>query len=425
MTAFDWGGFEDAVTERIIGAARDLLTEAAGQTPYALALSEFYAETAGVIYLPLLALATEESVSDHDSRFSPPDWVHVADEWAATAPVSDWARRLIEAVDGLPRARWQESHGRYEQAMLDAIARVKKALVDDGLLASSVVCYLADEEGRLLRRSVTDAELAEHFPYYAEAEAAEAELLQLPAAARATRLAAAVGLIPGPAQEPGPLSSERATQLLLRLGADAVPAVIDGLAHAGTRWKAAKLLADLHLPTPDVLTALRAHLRCDDDEANRNWVAIALARLGTGHMLLDRTDLPANTVASGIAGPYRSFRDHAIAHLPLDYGLLSAALDRADLAPLLTEELAPGRGECTLDAVDLPGAVAGLDSPHALIRRHAASVLSWATGPMGDLDLDYRVRASALDRIRAMAADDPDESVRTASQRAAQPRLAW
>ncbi|MEV6520747.1 DUF4303 domain-containing protein [Longispora sp. NPDC051575] len=403
MTAFDWGGFEDAVTERIIGAARDLLTGAAGQTPYALALSEFYAETAGVIYLPLLALATEESVPDRDCRFSPPDWVHVADEWAAAPPVDDWARRLIEAVDGLPRARWQECHGRYERTMLDAMARAKRSLVADGLLAPSVVCYLDDEEGRLLRRSVTDAELVEHFPYYADAATAEAELVALPAAARATRLAAAAGLVPGPARAPGPLGSERATQLLLELGADAVPAVIDGLAHPGTRWKAAKLLADLHLPTPEVLTALHAHLRGDDEEPNRNWVAVALARLGAGHTLLDRGDLPASTVACGIAGPYRSFRDHAVGHLPLDYGLLGAALARADLAPLLAEELAPGRGECTLDAADLPGAVAGLDAPHALIRRHAVSVLSWALGPVGDLELEDGVRATALDRIRAMA----------------------
>ncbi|MGY0234448.1 DUF4303 domain-containing protein [Longispora urticae] len=421
MTGFDWGGFEDAVTERIIGAARDLLTGAAGQTPYALALSEFYAETAGVIYLPVLALATEESVSDPDCRFSPPDWVHVAHEWAATPPVGDWARRLVGAVEGLPRARWQDAHGRYEQSMLDAMARAKRSLVDDGLLAPSVVCYLDDEEGLLLRRSVTDAELVEHFPYYSEAETAEAELLRLPVDARIARLAAAVGLVPGPAREPGPLSSERATRLLLGLGADAVPAVIDGLAHPGTRWKAAKLLADLHLPTPEVLTALRAHLRRDDDEANRNWVAVALARLGTGHTLLDRGDLPAGTVASGVAGPYRSFRDHAVAHLPLDYGLLDAALGRADLAALLAEELAPGRGECTLDAADLPGAVAGLDSPHALIRRHAVSVLGWAMGPVGDLDLDAGFRATALDRIRAMATDDPDGSVRAASRLAGRP----
>ncbi|HEV2236319.1 MAG TPA: DUF4303 domain-containing protein [Ktedonobacterales bacterium] len=410
---FNWGAFADAMADGMIVATRKLLADSTGETPYAVALFGFYAETTGPIHLPCLALATEESVQ-LDHRFSPPDWEHIDYDWMTTPALGDLQKRLVEAVDGLPRADWEEAHARYEQVLLAGMARVKQALISEGEVAPNVVCFLDDEDGRLFRLSVTPEELAEHFPHIVEAEAAQRELTQLPVSTQVERLARAAGLVPGRAPESGPLSSETAIQLLLALGSDAVPAGLAGLVHPETRWKSARLLADLHQPIPEVLDALRSQLS-GSDLPGHHWVARALARLGAGHELLERSDLPSATVASGIAAPYGAFRDDAVAHLPLDYALLSAGLARDDLAPLLAEEFAPGRGECTPDAADFPGALAGLDSPHAVVRRHAVSVLSWAIGPMGQLDLAAEMRTATLNRIRSMAVTDEDEHVRFAA----------
>ena len=68
---FDWAGFETDLTAAAVTAVRALAGAAAGQQPYAVAFSEFYAETTGVIYLPNLALATEQTVPEPSCRFSP------------------------------------------------------------------------------------------------------------------------------------------------------------------------------------------------------------------------------------------------------------------------------------------------------------------------------------------------------------------
>ena len=90
--------FGGAAGAAAVTAVRALAGAAAGQQPYAVAFSEFYAETTGVIYLPNLALATEQTVPEPSCRFSPPDWEHQDYEWSETA--GDWGDRLVEAVSG-------------------------------------------------------------------------------------------------------------------------------------------------------------------------------------------------------------------------------------------------------------------------------------------------------------------------------------
>ncbi len=90
--AFEWDAFEAELTVAAADAVRAMVEAAGSQTPYAVAFSEFYAETTGVIYLPNLALATEESVEDPDCRFSPPDWPYQDYEWGDTD--ARWGERL-------------------------------------------------------------------------------------------------------------------------------------------------------------------------------------------------------------------------------------------------------------------------------------------------------------------------------------------
>ncbi len=403
--AFDWEAFETDLSLAAAKAVREMVEAAASETPYAVAFSEFYAETTGVIYLPNLALATEESVDDPDCRFSPPDWEYQDYEWGETD--SQWGERLSAAVTGLPRTQWEQEWDRFAQAMLNIAAWTRTTLVADGTLPDDAVVYLDDEDADLLVRSLTAEELRRHFPDYLAAAEAERNLLALPIEQRVASLVAAAGFLPGP---PGALGRERATELLLDAGAAAAPAGITALGHPETAWAGAKLLADLNIATPEVLEALWAALPLRGNA--HDWVATALGRLGAGLEVLARRDLPAGSRAAAVAAPYRSFRDHGRGHPPLDYTLLAAGLADPAVATIVADDLKPGRGYCTLDAADLPGVRPGLEHPEPVIRRHAVIVLSDLIGPMGSGDLDRDVVSALEDRIDQLAAEDPDSEVR-------------
>ncbi|MEV0669743.1 DUF4303 domain-containing protein [Mycobacterium sp. NPDC050441] len=403
--ALDWDAFETELTLAAVDAVRALVANAASETPYAVAFSEFYAETTGVIYLPNLALATEESVEEPDCRFSPPDWEHQDYEWGETD--SQWSDRLSAAVTGLPRAQWEQEWDRFAQAMLNIAAKTRSALVTDGTLPDDAVVYLDDEDADLLVRSLTADELRRHFPEYVAAAETERGLLAMPVEQRVPVLAAAAGLIAGPGNE---LGRERATQLLLDTGAAAVPVGIAALGHPETAWAGGKFLADLNIAAPEVMDALWAALPLRGNA--HDWVATALGRLGAGLEVLARTDLSAGSRSAAVAAPYRSFRDHGRGHLPLDYTLLAAGLADATVAGKVAEDLKLGTGYCTLDVADLPGAPLGLAHPEPVIRRHAVIVISDLIGPMGPGDLDSDVVKDLERRIDELAAEDPDSEVR-------------
>jgi hypothetical protein len=408
--AFDWDAFETELTLAAADAVRALVAAAAPERPYAVAFSEFYAELTGVIYLPGLALATEESVTEPDCRFSPPDWKYQDYEWGESD--AQWGDRLSAAVSGLRRARWEQEWDRFAQAMLHIAARMRTQLVTDGTLPPDVVVYLDDEDADLLVRSLTADELNRHFPEYAAAAQAERDVLVMPTEQRVTALAAAAGLTPrrGRDELGHLLGRERALSLLLEAGADAVPAGIAALGHHETAWTGAKLLADLNIATPEVMAALWAALPLRDNA--HDWVAAALGRLGAGLAVLTGRDLPADSRAAAVAAPYRSFRDHARSHPSLDYTLLAAGLSDPTVAAIVADALEPGRGYCTLDAADLPGVQPGLDHPEPVIRRHAVVTIGDLIGPLGPGDPDDRDTDALRGRIAELAANDPDPDVR-------------
>ncbi|GAB5900414.1 DUF4303 domain-containing protein [Mycolicibacterium mageritense] len=401
---FDWDGFVGELTAAASDAVRAMV-DVLGERPYAVAFSGFYAETTGVIYLPNLAFATEESVEDADCRFSPPDWEHQDYEWAETD--ARWGERLSAAVTGLPRAQWEQAWGRFAEAILTIAARTRAALVADGTVAPDVVVFVDDEPGELLVRSVTPEELRLHFPDYAAAADAERAVAAMPVEQRVQALATPAGLVAGPPQA---LGRDRAIELLLDAGAAAVPVGIAALAHPDTAWAGAKLLADLAIATPDVMDALWAALPL---RANaHDWVATALGRLGAGSEVLARRDLPASSRAAAVAAPYTSFRDQGRGWAPLDYSLLAAGLADPSIAAAVTEELRPGRGYCTPDAADIPGARLGLDHPEPVIRRHAVIVVGELIGPMGPDDVDPDELEVLRQRISDAATGDSDAEVR-------------
>jgi HEAT repeat protein len=168
---------------------------------------------------------------------------------------------------------------------------------------------------------------------------------------------------------------------LRELGEQAFAVLLPLLHDARQAWVAAKIMADVGRPDPAVVEALvAAMIRLDGP--GRLWAARALGRLGhLDRVLREAGRVPPDVVVAAAVAPYRSFRDHGTRVLLLDYRPLAAVLERhPELADALFEELAPGRGHCTIGADEVAEAVRGLASPHPVIRRHAAAVLGRTSG---------------------------------------------
>jgi hypothetical protein len=224
-----------------------------------------------------------------------------------------------------------------------------------------------------------------------------ARVRALPPAGQAAYHAARLG-------DPG--TGEEAEAALRAVGQAAIPALLPLLDLAGPAWRAAKILADVGHADDGVIRALDDALT-RHEEPDQSWIACALSRLGSGHLVLAKAgQLPDEVVVSAIAAPYTSFRDHAARPLPLDYQPLADSLEhRPQYVPALTRRLRPGSGECTIRPSEVEEALRGLTSPHVLIRGHAVRVL-------GDRDLGPAVAPLALPRLVKAAREDPDADVR-------------
>ncbi|MEV4759586.1 DUF4303 domain-containing protein [Micromonospora sp. NPDC049559] len=406
--SFDWGGFERTLTEGVVRAVTSTVREGQGERFYAAALDHVYRETDGRITLPVLALNSAESLERYpveeraDLRWSTADWDHYDDGWLGEDLARDWERRLTaEACRGTTR-HWEATFHRYLTMLVRVCRRARTELRNGGVADRGFVLLLLDEEHheRLIKRVLTAAELRRHFPQFDEGTTELARVAALPPTERASYLVSRLGAFDGP------VDSETAAAALRDLGPDAYPALLPMLARAGRAWQAAKLLADIGLPDDGVVRALTGALERTGD-SDQSWVAMALSRLGRLDLVLDRAgDLPPDVVVSAVAAPYTGFRDHAVAPLPLDYRPLADVIARRPAyLPDLVERLAPGHSYCTITPDEVDEAVAGLASPHALVRRHAVSVL-------GVRALGARVGRRVLPLLGQAARRDPDPSVR-------------
>jgi hypothetical protein len=247
-----------------------------------------------------------------------------------------------------------------------------------------------------LDRCLTTTQIHRYFPEYEQR-------LQFDALPEPQRLTALLSMLDS---DDGVLSREEAERRLGRMGAAALPNLIARLARPHRAWRAAKMLADIGLADDTVVDALEAAL-LRWEGSDQYWIAAALARLGRLDAVLAQAQhLPEDVVAGAVAAPYGPFRDHAIAHPPLDYRPLAAVLDGfPQYVAAVTEKLGPGRGDCTITPDEVDEALAGLTAPHVVIRWHAASALgNWCLG------------AAAAERILPALAErvahDPDPDVR-------------
>lgn len=360
---FDWDGLEAAIRAEITGFVRQMRAENPDDTLYGAAVHEFYAESGGVIMWTLVGVASEETVPDDDVRWSPADW-----EWQLdpTEAGEEWARRLTAAATA---GDWDVVHERYLSTVVAACTAARHELAPE--LGGDFIVVAMDEVWELIPRSLTEAQLQQHFPELAEQRRELDRLAALPALTRAAELITLV-------ETPSVANREQAHELLRKIGPAVVPLVVARLSQAREKWEWAMLLAELGVADDTVIKALEAVLDSEKlREPDRAWAAAALARLGRMDLVTERLPrLPKEVGVRGLTGPYVSFRDRGV-HGPLDYTPLADALTRhPSWQEAVFTQFAPGGAFCELSSDEVPIALAALSSPHAAIRRHAAIVLS-------------------------------------------------
>ncbi|NGO76555.1 DUF4303 domain-containing protein [Streptomyces sp. YC504] len=397
----DWPAFESELTAGVV----EKVTEAAstGGRLYAAVLGELYAETDGVIRLPMLGANSEDALAgDEDVRWSLADWDTVWDAWLPEERWAFWERTLTEEACRSSVRHWERTFARYLTTLTRVCKRAREQLCAQGVTDQGfVVVVLTDDDAEegLLRRVLGVRDMRRLFPLYDEAAAWTAEVEALAPGERAVRYVRALSF------RDGPVGREDAEKALCALGRDAVPALIDALSQGPDRWQAAKLLADVGDAADEVIGALSLALR-NTTGPDQSWAAVALSRLGRLDVVLAASALPDDTVVEAVAAPFTAFRDHCASPLPLDYGPLEQFLvERPQLNEALAATLRPGSSYCVIRAGEVSTALDALRSPHVTVRRHAVSVLA-------ERSLGAAVGRRVIPRLTDVMTEDPDATTR-------------
>jgi HEAT repeat protein len=244
---------------------------------------------------------------------------------------------------------------------------------------------------------------------------------------------------------------EEALARLIEMGSEAVPHLIEALPKRKLeRWQIACALGRIGPARAGAaIPALRRY--ANDESDGSNWCAMALAFLGDGPHLVELARNGCGVAITGLCGALRAFADEAQRdsgeRIPLRYDHLEELLAFADeqQKKAVETELKPGNSyRWELDALDVDTAVEALESRHAVVRWHAASVLGHmklrkkAAAPVMDalvkrvadrsklvrrlamLSLERHRRHLGPAHLRAMAvlADDADEVTKSVGERA-------
>ena len=404
----DWAGFERTLADALVRAVRSTVAEHPDERFYAAVLDGIYRETDGRITLPNLRMNSVEALAQlpveeqADLRWSAEDWDYYDDEWLAEDSARAWERTLTaEACRGTTR-QWELTFRRYLTMLVRVCKRARTTLQTSGVTNPDFVVLLLDAEHHetLVRRLLPRSEVRRYFPEFEERAVELARVNALPEDERAAYYVSKLGTFDGP------VSREEAESALRELGPPAFPALLRMLAVPDQAWQAARLLADIGQPDEDVLQGLNAALTRREGP-DQVWVASALSRLGRLDLVLDRVDrLPEGVMVSAVAAPYTSFRNYAVAPLPLTYLPLENVIERwPACVPALAKEFKPGRGYCDITVHEVDEAVRGLTSPHVIIRWHAACVL-------GERRLGATVARRVLPLLCQTVSRDADATVR-------------
>jgi hypothetical protein len=375
----------EALQEALQTALLEVVLAGAGGPWRAVALSELYAETDGVIEAPALFLN-----DDGEDMGAPGNWETVLHTWAP----EPWIKALTAEACSGPVSHWEDIFARYR----DVLAQI---CVATGARLCIPVFYV--EHGsryeEMLARCLAPSQLRSLFP---EVVARQAERTRVSALPPGEQIAHYVSRLN---RYDGLINSEEAQKALFGFGPAAIPALLPLLRQCEHAWLAAKLLADIGVPDDMVISALSAAVAAStSDSPAQLWSCRALAQLDRLDLVLaGASDLSREAVATAVAVRYKY---HGAYPLSLDYRPLEEFLSaNKAIAPAVAEELKPGTSYCEISPADLPEALRGTTSTHVLVRKHAVCVL-------GERRLGDAVGRVIIPQLRAIAETDPDSEVR-------------
>lgn len=373
----NWREIEEAATEQLVQAVREVREESPDETIYGAVFHEFYGDGESISW-PMVAVGTEETlaemVDDGDDeaslRWSGPDFEYNVDP---TDQLDELASRVEKAAAASGDFdKWERVYERFQKCFPKAAKLARKQLVAEKAVGKAFIAVAMDEAEELVPLSLTKAQLRKHFPHHDAAEMERIRLAALPVKERVAELLPSAVVLDSSA----PLAEEY-NDLLVACGADAIPSlvsVVRGEQYPGGALRAARILAEINITAPEAVDALYDLMRNKEADINtRAWAAAALGRLERSDLILALVpELPAEVVTRGIHGPIGPFRDHG-AHRPLDYGPLETALrENPHLEPEFEKVMTRGSTYCQLDRDEIPTAKAGLESPWGVIREHAS-----------------------------------------------------
>ncbi len=364
MAKFDWRRFEKELTSECLRAlGQDLVPMLDASPIYAVALFGVYRELDGVLALPSLAASTEGTGAAADTdgfwgaRWNPPDWKF---QTPLTESVTARLETELTAEAGRGSERqWRNTEARYFAVLLNVTKALGKTSPDMLTVSDEFVAFWHDEAGGvdLARKTIAKKRFDRLFAPQVERQRTLNQSRRESPEARAAFLVTRFGVYDG-------VSSEDAERELISIGQPAVQALVPALADKENGWEAAHVLAMIGSSSPDTIKALRAHVGEND------WFAAALGYLGDYEWLVGSA--PEGALVTALTMTLQAWKQ-----VPLDYHRLEAFLDSASkkTLALVDDELKPGRSYVEIRRDDVPEALRGLSSRHAVLRWHAASVL--------------------------------------------------
>ena len=417
-TTLDWKQFEQSLFDIYWRDVQAFLAAHPDDTFYAFALSGLYREEDGPIYLPTLAANSEQAyaevlasyqkkgISEFSAdagqlgslRWNPADWsweeLDINSEGSAFQQLND---ALIAEANSSTPAHWLRAEARLLKVLISICKALTKACKKSASASqlspqfAVLLITLDDEESeQLARQSLGEPLFLKLFPSHDKDAQRRYRIAALPIAQQLQyHLACLQGValeeLGLSAQDTSLLGEEAETALLSMDHALVAHALLPVLSRPQAQWRAAMMLAQMAWHDEAVLAALRQQvqqpLKQRSEESGRNWCASALGAIGDQDWLLQQVStvaLPAERIAQGIAHPYRAWNSKpGTTALHLNYAPLEQALslNHQALTAALGEELAPGTGFCSLRSADLDEAIRGLQSPHLLVRVHAACIM--------------------------------------------------
>jgi len=392
IALFDWSAFEEELFEECHHALARLGRERPEARFYAVALHGADGELDGFLSLPLLAAAIETDPPRADDAalgfasayWNPADW-ELREIPLRESPALRLEQALTAEATRSTQGHWNEVDTRYREMLVRVALRLRDAAPALLRTTDEFVLFLSDEDGgpEWAARTIPAALFARLFAKDVAVKREHDRVMALPAPEQAAFLVTRFGRFDG-------LTSEAAQVALLNLGERALDALLPVIKHPTHGWTAAMLVGRIGVSRPDLVAELRRRA------PKSHWHAMALGMLGDDEWLASQ---PPSVAAYGYAAPLREIC--AGRPRPLDYRPLERYLDGAPAAAhvLVEEELAPGSSYVAAHVEDVPEALRGLGSRHAVIRWHAASLL-------GERGLGDAVAERVLPALAAALSDE-------------------